>query len=52
MQQNLVPWPAAPRETRVGYHDRSHDPSLRPKGSRTIEALAMFYAVDRAQLDD
>jgi hypothetical protein len=33
------------------YHDRTQDPSLRPEGSRAIDALAMFYAVERAQLD-
>jgi predicted ArsR family transcriptional regulator len=34
------------------YHDRSADPSLRPERSRAIEALAMFYAVDRPGLED
>jgi DNA-binding Lrp family transcriptional regulator len=31
------------------YHDRAADPSLRPERSRPIEALALFYAIDRPQ---
>lgn len=34
------------------YHDRAQDPGTRPAGARPIEALALFYPVDRPRVDD
>jgi hypothetical protein len=34
------------------FHDRARDASLRPAGSRAIEALSLFYPVDRPGPDD
>jgi hypothetical protein len=33
------------------YHERAADSSARPEGSRPIEALALFYPVDRPRPD-